>query len=128
MLDIDHFKTINDTWGHPCGDLVIRAVSDVILARTRDKDIAGRLGGEEFGIILPETTVAEAAEIAERIRAGVADDSIEYAGEQIRVTISVGVVVNTDKEKDLSSLISSGDRFLYTAKERGRNRVVAAMN
>ncbi|HEY1405770.1 MAG TPA: GGDEF domain-containing protein [Spirochaetota bacterium] len=125
MLDIDHFKSINDNWGHDCGDKVIRAVSSVLMNRTREGDIVGRLGGEEFGIILPDTGLEDARDIAERIRQSVADENIEHKGAGIRVTISIGVVMSSETIHDFDSLVSSGDKRLYMAKEQGRNRVIA---
>lgn len=124
MLDIDHFKKVNDTYGHDCGDLVIKTVADTLLKQTRDNDIIGRLGGEEFGIVLPYTTLDEAIDVGERIRTSVESTRIEYEGHLLHVTISVGVAVANTNTNDLSSLVTQGDKNLYTAKNSGRNRVV----
>ncbi len=125
MLDIDHFKKVNDTYGHECGDIVIKTVSDKLLAGTRDSDIVGRLGGEEFGIVLPNTNIHDAVDIAERIRQDVESTRIEYEGHMLHVTISIGVTAQNISTNDFSSLVSIGDKNLYTAKNGGRNRVVA---
>ncbi|WP_263833077.1 diguanylate cyclase [Sulfurospirillum oryzae] len=123
MLDIDHFKKVNDTYGHECGDLVIQSVSQTLLEQTREYDIIGRLGGEEFGILLPQTNLEEAHIIAERIRQKVADTIISYNGKEIRVTISLGLIQNNDAIDDFNTLVVLGDKCLYQAKAEGRNRV-----
>jgi len=123
MLDIDHFKNVNDTYGHECGDLVIQSVSQTLLEQTREYDIIGRLGGEEFGILLPQTNLEEAHIIAERIRQKVADTIISYNGKEIHVTISLGLIQNNDAIDDFNTLVVLGDKCLYQAKAEGRNRV-----
>lgn len=125
MLDIDHFKKINDTYGHDCGDKVIKSVCDILLEQTREGDIVGRLGGEEFGVILPFTAAIDAAVVGEQIRKMVESHRIEFEGHIISVTISVGVCEKNEDTNDLSALVSLGDKRLYTAKNGGRNRVVA---
>jgi len=120
MADIDHFKRINDTWGHPAGDEAIRAVAQVMVASTRDADLVGRLGGEEFGIFLPGTDLATGVAVAERIRAGV-----EALRLVCPVRISLGVAA-ADPAGGLEHLVSEADRRLYTAKAGGRNRVVSS--
>jgi len=125
MLDIDHFKKVNDTYGHECGDVVIQSVSQTLLEQTREYDIIGRLGGEEFGILLPQTSLSEAEEIAERIRQKVADTIIVYNGKEIHVTISLGLVRNNDTIDNFNALVLLGDKCLYEAKAQGRNRVIS---
>jgi len=124
MLDIDHFKKVNDTYGHECGDLVIQSVSQTLLEQTRDYDIIGRLGGEEFGILLPQSTVKEAQEVAERIRQKVESTRISYNGQEIRVTVSLGLIQNNEAILDFNTLVVLGDKCLYKAKAEGRNRVI----
>jgi diguanylate cyclase (GGDEF)-like protein len=123
MLDIDHFKRVNDTYGHECGDRVIEAVSGVLLEQTREQDVVGRLGGEEFGVILPQTDLIEAKTIAERIRQKIEETSISYNGEIIRVTASIGIIQNSEHIDDFNTLVTLGDKHLYSAKEQGRNRI-----
>lgn len=128
MLDIDHFKRVNDTWGHECGDKVIRSVSNVLLSETRDYDIIGRLGGEEFGIILPETNYDQAVVIAERIRTAVEEKSVECHGCDvcgIKTTISIGVAQSNIGGESFDQLVARGDELLYEAKNSGRNKVCA---
>lgn len=125
MLDIDHFKKVNDTYGHECGDLVIQSVAQTLLDQTREYDIIGRLGGEEFGILLPQTNLDEAKVIAERIRQRVESTLILYDGKEICVTISLGLIQNNDTIDDFNTLVVLGDKCLYQAKEQGRNRVIS---
>ena len=125
MLDIDHFKKVNDTYGHECGDLVIQSVSQTLLEQTRDYDIVGRLGGEEFGVLLPQTSLNEAKEVAERIRNSVESTRISYNGQEIRVTVSLGLIQNNEAIDDFNTLVALGDKCLYQAKTLGRNRVIS---
>lgn len=123
MLDIDHFKRVNDTYGHECGDRVIEAVSTVLLDQTREQDVVGRLGGEEFGVILPQTNLDEAKIIAERIRQEIEITPVVYNDETIRVTASIGIIESSEHISDFNTLITLGDKNLYNAKEQGRNRI-----
>lgn len=125
MLDIDHFKKVNDTYGHECGDKVIKRVASIILEQTRENDIVGRLGGEEFGVVLPNTNIDEAINVAERIRKNIESAIIEYHGISLQVTASLGTIQNNKSVSDFDSLVSLGDRNLYIAKDSGRNRVVS---
>lgn len=125
MMDIDHFKSVNDTYGHAAGDLVLKTVSRVIKTQLRDYDIAGRYGGEEFVILLPHTKIDEAQMVAERLRKAVQDKKIDISKlcpnkNDINVTISLGVS-EYSKDKDF---IKNADKALYKAKETGRNKVV----
>ena len=128
MLDVDHFKHFNDTYGHPAGDEVLRRLADVLRRTVREVDTPARYGGEEFMVILPETPHAQAAAIAERIRARVADERFAPAGdgEQAGVTISIGLAGFPGDGTSPEALIEAADDALYRAKEGGRNRVVAA--
>ncbi|HEX5330866.1 GGDEF domain-containing protein [Sulfuricurvum sp.] len=125
MLDIDYFKRVNDTYGHECGDRVIETVARILLEQTRDYDIVGRLGGEEFGIVLPQTDLHEAQAIAERIRHTIETTPINYEDHIIHVTASIGVIENSEHIDKFATLVNQGDKHLYTAKEQGRNRVIS---
>ncbi|WP_316937007.1 diguanylate cyclase [Pseudomonas sp. EZ-C24] len=120
MLDVDFFKQINDTFGHAAGDRVLQRIGTVISACLRDDDIAGRLGGEEFALLLPNTPQAEAVEIAERLRALIAQLNVSS---EHGVTASIGLVYATTAESDLDALLVCADKAMYRAKAAGRNRV-----
>jgi diguanylate cyclase len=122
MLDIDHFKTINDRYGHPAGDDVIRAVAGILQESLRENDVPGRYGGEEFGIVLPDTSAAGAEVIAERVRRRIEGAALGRSG--IRATISIGIAQLAPDDADYGTWIAHADRALYAAKERGRNRSV----
>jgi len=123
MFDIDHFKVVNDTYGHDVGDEVIRAVADVLRHHKRGSDIAGRLGGEEFALVLPEATFDSAVAAGERLRQLVADCVITAAGTRIAVTVSVGASICHAGAAGVDELIKQADVALYEAKRSGRNRV-----
>jgi len=127
MLDIDRFKTINDTYGHLVGDQVLVNVAKRCRAMIRESDIFGRYGGEEFIIFLPETALPDAIRVADRMRKEVARSPIVTdTGEEIQVTISMGVSSAEGADTELEALIDSADRALYVAKCAGRNRVMSA--
>jgi diguanylate cyclase (GGDEF)-like protein len=126
MLDIDHFKGFNDTFGHTRGDEVLRAVSQRLREQTRNADIVTRYGGEEFVVILPMTTKPHARLVAEKLRAAIAAAVIADAGpEGARITISVGVSTFPEDSSTATGLLQAADAALYAAKDRGRNRVEA---
>ena len=120
MLDIDHFKDINDRYGHQSGDRVLAAVSSVMLTEARTIDVIGRYGGEEFLIIMPETTLEGAVVLAERIR--IAIESLQIAGIHHAVTASLGISFYSGES--LLDFIDCADNRLYAAKNAGRNRVM----
>jgi diguanylate cyclase len=122
MLDIDHFKTINDRHGHPAGDAVIQGVADILRGALRDNDVPGRYGGEEFGILLPQTPTAGAEVLAERIRKRIEGTGLSKA--RVRATVSIGIAEIDPRDMEYAVWISHADRALYAAKERGRNRSV----
>ena len=124
LLDIDHFKRVNDTYGHPAGDLVIHNIAQGIRDSLRQDDITGRLGGEEFAVLLPKTTLQQAQQLAERIREHVAATPTITHKETIYVTISIGVALLY--RQDENSVQSQADQALYQAKNSGRNRVCCA--
>ncbi|MCG7956138.1 MAG: diguanylate cyclase [Candidatus Thiodiazotropha endolucinida] len=128
MLDIDLFKQVNDSHGHQIGDQVLREVSQIISNMTRDADCAGRYGGEEFILVLPETPVEGALALAERIRSQVAHNTVleDEQGNPLKITISAGVAGIQEKIQGPDHLVSLADSALYHAKESGRNRVEEA--
>jgi diguanylate cyclase (GGDEF)-like protein len=121
MLDIDHFKSVNDRYGHPMGDQVLRGVGQLLMESCRVEDIVCRYGGEEFAVIVPNSTAPKAAELAERLRVALAAQSHSHRGEPIRVTASQGVADSAHAEP--SMLVEQADKALYAAKESGRNCV-----
>ena len=127
MLDIDHFKQINDCYGHVAGDDVLREVASVIRESTRAEDLVARYGGEEFVIALPVSLAVLAVQRAERIRLALARRTISAGAQDIRLTASVGLAFNPPGwSRNERALIISADRALYEAKAQGRNRVIAA--
>ncbi len=129
MMDIDHFKKVNDTWGHPAGDDVIRQVASTIRDICRVVDIVGRIGGEEFAVLLSQTDTEGALILAERLRETVAGRAVSLAGGQtLGVSISIGVAAMTQEDGDLSHLLARADAALYEAKQLGRNRVSLALS
>jgi diguanylate cyclase (GGDEF)-like protein len=124
MLDIDHFKAINDTYGHVKGDVILREVSRLVKSCVRETDIASRYGGEELAVILPETPSLEAAAIAERMRKEIAALRFPHDGTELSITMSVGVhSVEGGAEARSEEVIQKADAALYEAKKSGRNRV-----
>ena len=123
VIDIDHFKQINDTYGHDSGDVALARVAHAIKDSVREFDVVGRIGGEEFGVLLPGASQERAAAIAERIRKNVFETDLALAGGTRRVSVSVGGVT-FDDDRDVSELLRVADQRLYAAKRSGRNRVV----
>lgn len=125
LFDVDHFKRINDTHGHPFGDEVLRSVARTALTRCRQSDVLCRYGGEEFAVLCPDTDVAGAACLAEALRLGVKDMGLRHAGAPVPVTSSFGVVEH-DGRMSAEELLHRVDGALYEAKHTGRDRVVVA--
>ena len=125
MLDIDHFKSVNDTYGHVVGDQALKHISDIIQKSVRKLDIPCRYGGEEFAIILPSTFGLAAIQVAERIRSNIENIPFDFSGGKLNLTASLGLdsftVLSEDK---LESFIERTDKLLLTAKQNGRNRLV----
>jgi diguanylate cyclase (GGDEF)-like protein/PAS domain S-box-containing protein len=130
MMDIDEFKSVNDTYGHEAGDMALQQVAAVMKASLRETDILGRMGGEEFAVLLPNTTVEDAAILAERVRNIILNASFETVGEAltISVTICIGVAAYTNGMSSVEDLLRNADEALYEAKHSGRNRVIKYKN
>ncbi len=126
MIDIDHFKRVNDTYGHPAGDALIRAVCQACTAELRASDYFGRLGGEEFACVMPETEVDEALACAERMRRAVAAIRLETPAGTVQCTISIGVAALAPEHAGFDALLGAADAALYQAKSNGRDRVERA--
>ncbi len=123
MLDIDHFKEINDTYGHSAGDRVLQKVAETLRPLVRDADVLARIGGEEFALLLPETEIAAAEAVAERLRQALESVVIEWEGSALRCTASLGVACCLAGDASLDTLLTEADHALYAAKQQGRNRV-----
>ncbi len=129
MVDIDLFKQVNDTYGHKAGDAVLKKLAEVFQKTLREIDIVGRVGGEEFAILLPETDKDKALEAADRLRANIANTRVSMSGGRLplRFTVSIGLTILSSKEDTLDNLLSRADNALYEAKNSGRNRVCVAL-
>lgn len=124
MVDIDHFKKVNDTYGHIAGDSILKRLGVILKESVRDVDIVGRLGGEEFGIILPETTLNDAKQVAERVREDIDDSTFEFKQSNISITVSIGIATYNKNNPNIDNMLHKADDALYEAKNRGRNCVV----
>lgn len=122
MFDIDHFKKVNDTYGHPAGDDVIRATAKALLEAIRTTDIAGRYGGEEFGVILINSNADSCHVVAERLRTNIEALTVKHAEHNIRYTISLGIADISADMKDYKDWLAAADQGLYQSKHAGRNR------
>jgi len=124
MLDIDLFKQVNDVYGHQAGDQVLKTLAMVFQEVLRHVDIIGRLGGEEFGIVLPEIGIEKAAEVAERLREVISTTPVKLPiGLQLQFTVSIGIATRVEKNMTIDTLLNEADKALYRAKEAGRNKV-----
>jgi len=128
MIDIDHFKQINDTYGHPTGDRVLTVLTSLLTGRLRGEDLLARYGGEEFSILLRNTPLAGAIAVAESLCVVIGDGPFEVHGKEIAVTISIGVAAYAEAtpHRDPKALVAAADGALYRAKKLGRNRVETA--
>lgn len=128
MLDIDHFKNFNDTYGHSCGDMVLKNVASVISSSVRQSDIAARYGGEEFSVILPHTDINEAFKVAERVRISVQKSYVIFKRKKLGVTVSLGITqFNPAVDVTTNNIIERADKALYISKEQGRNRTTVLL-
>lgn len=128
IFDIDHFKKVNDTYGHQAGDAVIQGLAKVVSEQIRDTDIAGRYGGEEFVVLLPDVDCAGGRIFAERLRGVVERLQISHEGQVIPFTISLGVADLSEPSDDHLQLLQWADQALYTSKRNGRNQVTVFSN
>lgn len=125
LMDLDHFKRINDTWGHPAGDAVLKHVAHMAASTVRSTDLVGRLGGEEFMVLLPNTSLEAARRLAEKLRHRLESTPTAWEGGTITATASIGLAGTTASEKQaFESLYNNADKALYLAKQRGRNQVI----
>ena len=125
MLDLDHFKAINDRFGHDAGDEVLRSIANTLTSSLREVDLAARYGGEEFAVIMPQTTKANAGIVAQRIAGQIALTAHTFGGEKVNLTASIGVAEFKDlKEGNADNLVKAADVALYEAKRTGRNRII----
>jgi diguanylate cyclase (GGDEF)-like protein len=127
MIDLDHFKSINDRYGHNTGDAVLSAVGETLLGTLRASDIRSRWGGEEFLVVLPESTIERASSAAESLRQRIAATAVRDGANAVRVTTSIGITIARPGETDIPRLLGRADTALYQAKSEGRNRVMIAL-
>ena len=123
IMDLDNFKVINDTFGHGAGDEAIREIGNIIKTSFQKTDIVGRIGGEEFAVVLKNASLEEAKLVAEKFRETVATGIVFYGGQEISLTVSIGVAAMHDDVNDIEDILKRADDALYRAKAMGRNRV-----
>ena len=126
VIDADHFKTVNDKYGHIAGDFVLRKLASVIQSIIRRDELLARYGGEEFVVVMPSTTLEQGATLGEKIRSLIESTDFEFENRKIPVTVSVGVATLQESVKSVDSFIHSADEALYKAKDQGRNQVCVA--
>ena len=124
MVDVDHFKLVNDKFGHATGDIVLTSVANACFEDKRTTDIVGRIGGEEFAMLLPETDIEQAAIVAERVRQKIMKRRLLAEDRDLSVTVSLGVAQATLSMSGVGALLNAADQALYKAKAQGRNRIV----
>jgi len=126
MIDIDHFKQVNDNYGHPCGDLILQEMASLLQNQVRSTDLVARYGGEEITILLPELGRSQALEVAEKLRREIESFSFMCEGKSVKVTVSIGVAARRENHiKSWKQLLNAADQALYLAKKSGRNKAVA---
>ncbi len=124
MLDADHFKHVNDSWGHPIGDEVLKSIVKIAEGILRPGDTIARFGGEEFVVMLPKINSLDASVTAERLRSSIEASSVDTGGEEIKITVSIGCASMNESRSTLKQLLISADSALYHAKSKGRNCIV----
>ena len=125
-FDLDRFKLVNDRHGHGCGDRVLVAFARCLVAGLRGEDVCARVGGEEFAALLPETSIVRGLEVAERLRQACAATSVDWEGQAIAVTVSIGATALVDGDDGYGGLVGRADAALYASKRNGRDRVTVA--
>jgi diguanylate cyclase (GGDEF)-like protein len=125
MLDIDYFKKLNDTYGHALGDKALQAFANTLQNHLRPADLLGRLGGEEFAVLLPNTAETEALAIAQTLRQQISQIELEHNQQFIQFTVSLGVVESNRESANIDALLAQADKALYVSKDKGRNQVTA---
>jgi diguanylate cyclase (GGDEF)-like protein len=123
MMDIDHFKNVNDNYGHSLGDKVLQVIAELLKDIVREIDIVARIGGEEFAFVLPETGEDEAVNLAERLRLEIAETRVVHEEKQIKITASFGVSSHRVENETLEKMLTMADDALFIAKKKGRNQV-----
>jgi diguanylate cyclase (GGDEF)-like protein len=123
FVDLDHFKSINDTYGHAVGDDVLRTVAQTLQTHVRRSDVVGRIGGEEFSVFLPDTDVRGAQQVAETLRSAIEGIDIEVNGVRLKITASIGVAAKRFEQETMQAIQQHADEAMYEAKRGGRNRV-----
>ena len=123
FIDLDHFKSINDTYGHAVGDDVLRTVAQTIQSSVRRSDIVGRIGGEEFSVFLPNTAVSGAEQLAQALRVAIESIHMEVDGVRLKITASIGVAAKRFDQETMQAIQQHADQAMYKAKRGGRNRV-----
>ncbi len=127
-LDIDHFKSVNDTFGHGAGDVALKSTAQALSTATRTTDIVGRIGGEEFIVVAPNTDLENASILAERIRKRIEETVVKHNATELAVTVSLGLAGKQAGMENPEVLLSKADRALYQAKQTGRNRYCVAQS
>jgi diguanylate cyclase (GGDEF)-like protein len=123
LIDVDDFKMINDTFGHPAGDQVLKVIGRLLMENTRKENIVARYGGEEFALLLTNTDLDTALQIAERLRIRLGEEEFLFSGSRFRLSVSIGVACNGGDASAVEGMISRADQALYNAKRSGKNRV-----
>ncbi|MEJ2725667.1 MAG: GGDEF domain-containing protein, partial [Deltaproteobacteria bacterium] len=126
MIDIDYFKVLNDTYGHQCGDYVIREIARILKRNVRGSDLVARYGGDEIAVLLVETDKSSSLEVAEKLRNKIAGTAFRWRGKSVDVGISIGLATGPSTNiKNKEDLLNAADRALYRAKKSGKNAVIA---
>ena len=123
IMDIDDFKAINDKYGHENGDIALKFFADIVSIKKRSTDYIGRIGGEEFLLLLPETDVDQAHQIAERILVELNSKMLEFDEQKTYLTVSIGLTIVSEKDASINDCMRRADDYLYVAKKRGKNNI-----
>ena len=128
IMDIDYFKKINDTHGHLNGDIVLKDLANIVKNTIRMTDVFGRIGGEEFAVLMPETNKSDAMNLAERIRVNIAESESMLESARVNVTVSIGLSFMTVEDSIIQTVLRRADMALFKAKENGRNQILCSDN